>query len=173
MRRLLLAMLIGIFFIGCTKTIEKVNIVKVEPKSKISNMILKLPINLKDKGYQNLQTRVIKNQNELDSLIADIKKQKNWDKKGNFLEIIENTQINFDTDNLLIYTFAEDKSVVVVAVDAPISEEKEHIVVKIGKDKTKKPSNKMAYYALAYKVKKSAKDITFDDGSQKIKVENR
>ncbi|NOZ90057.1 MAG: hypothetical protein GXO60_02095 [Epsilonproteobacteria bacterium] len=173
MRQLLLTLTVFLLFIGCTKTIEKVNIIKVETKSKVSDMILKLPINLSDKGYQNLQTKVIKNRNEFDKLLTEIKKQKNWDKKENFLEIIENAQINFDTENLLIYTFAEDKSVVVVAVDAPISEDKEHIIVKIGKDKTEKPTNEMAYYALAYKVKKNAKAVIFDEGSNKIKIENR
>jgi len=171
MRQLLLTLSVLLLFVGCTKTIEKVNIIKVEPKSKISNMILKIPISFKDNGYQNLKTIVIKTQTEFDNLINNIKKEKNWDKKENFLTIIKETKINFDTDNLLIYTFSEDKSTVVTAVNVPLSNEN-NIIIKIGKDKTKEISNKIVYYALAYKVKKSVKNIIFDDGTKKVTIPN-
>ncbi len=99
---LLIVAIISIFFMGCSKTIETVNIIKVKPKSKISNMILKIPINFTDKGYKNLETKVITKKEELDKFTKEIKSQKGWRKKDNFLDIIEKSKIDFTQDNLLI-----------------------------------------------------------------------
>ena len=171
MRKVLLTVTIALLFIGCTKTIETVTVIEVQPKSKISNKIWKLPIYFEDKGYKNLKTQIITNKVMLNKFIAKIKQQKNWERKDNFLEIIEKSKIDFNTENLIIYPFSENKSVVVVAVDTPTSEDN-HIIIKIGKNKTKEINNKIIYYALAYKIKKSAKDIIFDDGKEKITITN-
>jgi hypothetical protein len=170
--RLLFVTLSFLLFVGCTKIVEKVNIIEVNATTKISDMVLKIPIALQDKGYKNLKTQVIKSRDEYNKFIKDVKKEKGWEHKKNFLEMLKGANIDFDNENLIIYPFSEDKSVIVVVVDAPISKDN-HIIVKIGKDKTKKLSNIIEYYALSYKVKKSAKDIIFDDGENKVTVENR
>jgi len=170
--RLSILILSFFLFIGCTKTIEEVNIVEINTTAKISDMILKIPIALKDKGYKHLTTQVIKTKEDYNKFLNKIEKEKGWEKKKNFLEVLKEADINFQDENLVLFAFEEDKSVVVVVVDAPISKG-DDIIVKIGKDKVGKPSNIIEYYALAYKVKKSAKDIIFDDGENKIKVENR
>ncbi len=175
MKNLLIVAIISIFFMGCSKTIETVNIIKVKPKSKISNMILKVPVNFRDKGYKNLETKVITKDSELDKFIKEIKSQKGWSKKDNFLDIIEKSKIDFTQDNLLIYTFKESNYKTVTAVDVPISENG-NIVVKIGVEeiKGKKPKKEdIINYALVYKVKKGAKAIIFNNGEEKISVENR
>ncbi len=175
MRNLLIVAIISIFFMGCSKTIETVNIIKVKPKLKISNMILKIPINFTDKGYKNLETKVITKKEELDKFTKEIKSQKGWSKKDNFLDIIEKSKIDFTQDNLLIYTFKESNYKTVTAVDVPISENG-NIVVKIGVEdiKGKKPKKeKIVNYALIYKVKKGAKAIIFDNGEEKITINNK
>ena len=168
---LLIAVMIG-FFIGCSKTIEQVNIIKVQPKSKISNMILKIPINFQDKGYKNIETKLISNREEFNNFLKSIKKQKGWNKRENFIEVLKESKIDFSSDNFLIYTFQESSSKVVIAVDAPISDGN-NIVIKIGKESNKKvKKDKIVYYALAYKVKKSADTIIFNNGQEKITIDN-
>jgi len=175
MKNLLIVAIITVFFMGCSKTIETVNIIKVQPKSKISNMILKVPVNFRDKGYRNLETKVITKKEELDKFTKEIKPQKGWSKKDNFLEIIEKSKIDFSRNNLLIYIFKESNYKTVTAVDVPTSENV-NIVVKIGVEdiKGKKPKKeKIINYALIYKVRKSVKSVIFDNGERKVSIDNK
>jgi hypothetical protein len=174
MINLLIVAILTIFFTGCTKTIETVNVIKVKPKSKISNMILKVPVNFEDEWYKNLETRVITKDEDLKKFIAEVKSSSGWDKRDNFLEVIEKSEVDFSVDNLLIYSFKESNKKTVTAVNVPISEN-DNILVKIGVEEIKddKPKEeKMVYYALVYKVKKGAKSLIFDNGENRVTVMN-
>jgi hypothetical protein len=159
---------------GCNRTVETINVIKVKPKSKISNLILKVPIAFKDRGYKDIKTKIFTKKGSLDEFIKRVKSQKKWDKKRNFLEIIDKLKVDFDKDNLLLYIFKANSDISLTAVDTPISEYG-HIFIKIGKEITKefKKDNKTLYYGLLYKVKKEALDITFDDGNRKSVIKNR
>ena len=172
MKGLIFTVLITFIFMGCSKTVETINIIKVQPKSKISNMVLKIPIAFIDKGYKNIETQLITNKEDFNKFLKSVQKEKSWNSRDNFVEIIKKSKIDFSRDNFLIYTFQESSSKVVIAVDAPISDGN-NIVIKIGKESNKKvKKDKIVYYALAYKVKKSADTIIFNNGQEKITIDN-
>jgi hypothetical protein len=170
MKNLLLLLTISIFFIGCSKT-ETIDIVEIPPKAKVTNMILKVPIYLKDNGYNNFKTILITDKGKLDKFLKEIKTQKGWDKKENFLDTLSIQNIDFNKQNLLIYRITENSSAIVLAVNVP-TVLKNHARVIIGKEKPKSTTTDMAYYALAYLVDKKIEDITFDDGDSNSTVKN-
>jgi len=133
--------------------------------------ISKITIPVREHGYNNFKTQVIKTKSELDNFIADVKKQTGWSKKENFLQSLLLKEINFNKYNILLYRITESSGSTVLAVDAPKGDER-HIVVKIGRDKPNMGTTDMAYYTLAYKVIKTVNTITFDNGIKKDVIEN-
>ena len=177
MKKILLILTLSLLFIGCSQT-EPTKVIEVKEKKKISDMILKIPINFKDSGYSNFETKLITNQEQLDKFISNVKSQKGWKRKENFLNSIEREEIDFKNDNLLIYRLTESSNSIVLAVDVPTSIGKQ-ITVIVGKEKLKEEklkeikTDKITHYALAYKVDKTAKEITFSDGDDNTTIENK
>jgi neutral trehalase len=170
MKPLLLAVVTSLFFIGCNPP-QTIEVVKAPPTAKVTDMILKVPIHIEDNGYNNFNSIVITKQKKLDEFIKDIKTQKSWKRKKNFLETIAIQKIDFNKKNLLIYRIEESSSTIVLAVDVPKTLEN-HITVVIGREVSKDVSKKIKYYALAYIVDKKIIDVTFDDGKKSNLVVN-
>ena len=176
MKKLLLVFMLSILFIGCSQPEPKK--IEIEERKKISDLILKIPIHFEDSGYFNFKTMLITKQDELDKLISDVKSQKGWNRKENFLNTIQRAKIDFSKANFLIYRLSEKSDLIVLAVDVPTSVSKS-ITVSIGKEQLKAKLKKelkkdrIFEYALAYRVNKSAKDITFTDGDKNITIENK
>jgi hypothetical protein len=134
--------------------------------------ISKITIPVREHGYNNFKTQVIKTKNELNNFIADVKKQSGWSKKENFLQSLLLKEINFNEYNIILYRITESSGSTVLAVDAPKGDSK-NITVKIGRDKPNMGTADMAYYTLAYKVIKTVNTITFDNGIKKDVIKLR
>jgi hypothetical protein len=176
MKKLLLVLILSALFIGCSQT-EPTKTIDIKVKKIKSDLILKIPIHIKDNGYSNFKTKLITEQKELDKFIVDVKSQKKWQRKKNFLNTIDRANIDFSKNNLLFYRISEKSELIVLAVDIPTSIGK-NITVVIGKERLKEKLKKdiqtkgISEYALAYKVDKSAMDITFTDGDSNRTVVN-
>ena len=165
MLRLLLTF--TLFFTACTKTqIVLTDSESTLPKELSIKTISKIAIPVREHGYSNFKTQVIKTQKELNDFIADVKKQNNWNKKENFLQSLLLKDINFNEYNLLLYRITESSGSTLLAVDAPKGDS-ENITIKIGRDKPNIGTADMAYYTLAYKVIKTVNSVTFDNGTKK------
>ena len=169
MLRLLLTF--TLLFTACTE--KQMVIIDANPKpTELSiKTISKITIPVREHGYSNFKTQIIKTKDEFDTFIKNVKEQKNWNKKENFLQSLQLNKIDFTNHNLLLYRITESSSSTVLAVEAPKGDS-ENITVKIGRDKPNMGTTDMAYYTLAYKVIKSVKTITFDNGTKKDVIKN-
>jgi len=172
MLRFILIITFGIFSLSCTQNTLVVNDIKKVPKALSSQTISKLAIPVREHGYSNFETQILKSQKELDNFIEKIKLQKNWNKKENFLEVLLLKKIDFYYYNLFLYRITMASGSTVLSVDAPVGD-KNHITIHIGQDKQEIGTADMAYYTLAYKVAKSVKEITIDNGKEKTVIQNR
>ena len=172
MKNLLLILSTSILFIGCSQT-QTIEVIKTPPpKAKISNMISKIPIHFKDKGYHNFDSKVMVKQAQLDTFLSNIKLQKGWEKKENFLNTLKREKINFQTHNLLFYRFKEDSKTILFAMDLPMSLEQK-ITIMIDKEVAKVKTGKVTDYALAYLVEKSIKEVVFNNGENNTTIKNK
>ena len=164
MLRLLL--LITLFFTACTEKHMVLKTIKPVAKELSIETISKMTIPVREHGYSNFKTEVIKTKSELDKFIANIKQQTGWNKKENFLQSLLLKEIDFNKYNLLLYRITESSGSTVLAVDVPKGDE-QNIVIDIGRDEPNMATSDMAYYTLAYKIKKSINTITFNNGVKK------
>jgi hypothetical protein len=170
MLRPLLTTLILFIFTACTTS----NILISEPPKKEllkATTILKIPVPVRQQGYENFKTQVITSQKEFDEFIKKVEETKKWQDKQNFIDALKLTPINFKKYNLLLYRMTENSGSTVLAVDAPSGSNK-HVIVVIGRDKPNTGTSDMAYYTIAYKLLKSVEDVTFDNGVKKNLVKN-
>ena len=165
MLRLLLTF--TLFFTACTeKQIVLVDGEPSAPKELSIKTISKITIPVREHGYSNFKTQVIKTKDELDAFITDVKGQSGWSKKENFLQSLLLKEINFSKYNLLLYRITESSGSTVLAIDAPKGDQK-NIIVKIGRDKPNMGTSDMAYYTLAYKIINTVNTVTFDNEIKK------
>ena len=164
MLRLLLV--VALFFTACTDKHMVLKDVKPVSKELSIDIISKITIPVREHGYSNFKTKVIKTKKELDTFISDVKNQKGWNKKENFLQSLLLKEIDFNRYNLLLYRITESSGSTVLAVDVPRGSE-QNIIIHIGRDKPNMGTADMAYYTLAYKIKKSVNSITFDNDIKK------
>jgi hypothetical protein len=164
MLRLLLTF--TLLFTACTEKQLLIKEVKPMAKELTIETISKITIPVREQGYNNFKTQVIHTKSELDNFIMDIKKQKNWNKKENFLQSLLLKELDFNRYNLLLYRITESSGSTVLAVDVPRGNE-QNIIINIGRDEPNMATSDMAYYTLAYKIKKSVNSITFDNGIKK------
>jgi len=170
MLKLFITSLTLIFFTSCTTS----NIlIKEPPKKEVlkESTILKLPIPVRQNGFSNFKTQIITSEEEFNTFLKTIEEKKEWNDKQNFIDALKLTPINFKYYNLLLYRMTENSGSTVLAIDAPSGTNK-HVIVTIGRDKPDMVTTDMAYYTLAYKLLKSVKDVTFDNGLKKEIVKN-
>jgi len=172
MLRFLLILSVGILFSACLPNSLIINDVKKEPKELTSETISKIAIPVREQGYSHFKTQILKSQGELDKFIEKIKLQSNWNKKENFLETLLLKKIDFSKYNLFLYRISMASGSTVLSVDVPLGD-KNDISIKIGQDKPDLGTADMAYYALAYKIAKSVKTISIDNGTEKTVIENK
>jgi hypothetical protein len=172
MLKLLFTSFIFLFFSACSPSSSIILYEGEKPKELDKSTILKIPIPVREHGYNNFDTQVLTTQRELDTFISNVKKEKSWEKKENFISSLTLHPIEFKKYNILLYRMTESSGSTVLAVDVPKGTN-EHIYIEIGRDKPHTETTDMAYYALAYKVAKSVKNITFDNGLKKHVIKNK
>ena len=166
MLRLLLTSTLLLLFTSCVENHILLDTGKPLPKALSTKVIAKIAIPVRENGYSNFTTQVIKSKKEFNTFIEKVKLQKGWDKKENFLESLRLKEIDFNQYSLLLYRITESSGSTVLAVDAPKGVGSQ-VFIKIGRDKPNVGTTDMAYYTLAYKVAKSIQNITFDNGIKK------
>jgi len=174
MRYLILLTSLLLLISGCTrKVIEEERVINVEKRVKVSDRIWKIPISLKDSEYKNIATTLITKEEDFKKFISKIESKKKWKKRDNFLTIVKEAKVNFKEENFLFYSFKEDSAFVISTVNPPIDLDDENVSVTIEKELAQEHlSGKFDYYALAYKVKKSVKNIIFIDGKERKVIKN-
>jgi hypothetical protein len=166
MLRILLTSALILFFSSCVENHILLDTGKPIPKALSTQIISKIAIPVREVGYSNFKTEVIKSEKEFNAFIAKVKEQKGWNKKENFLDSLRLKKINFNNYALLLYRITESSGSTILAVDAPKGVGS-NIFIKIGRDKPNVGTADMAYYTLAYKVAKTVQNITFDNGIKK------
>lgn len=181
MLKVLFTALILLFVLACT---PPKNILLQDHNSTASlakSDILQITIPVREHGYQNFDTQVLATKAAFDAFVAKIKAQDSvdekikqyatWNQKENFLDSLMLNPIDFSKYNLLLYRMTEYSGSTVLSVEAPQGTA-EHINIKLGRDEPTLSTGDMAYYALAYKVAKSVKTISFDNGIKKQTIQN-
>jgi len=145
---------------------------KKEPIELSESTILQIPIPVREHGYSNFDTQVLSSQDQFESFIAKVNKQKSWNQKKNFIDSLTLQPIDFKTHNLLLYRMTEKSGSTVLSVDAPKGDKKQ-ITITIGRDKPDVGTADIAYYALAYSLAKNVQEIIFDNGLKKHSIRNK
>jgi len=174
MGRLIAIVGFALLLLGCTKkVIEEERVIKVEKRVRVSDSIWKIPILLKDREYKNIETTLIKSRDDFDKFISKIEKKKGWKNRENFLNVLKEANINFREENFLFYSFREDRGYVISAVNPPIDSGEGNVTIKIDKELIDSHlTGKFDYYGLAYKVKKSVKNIIIIDDKDRKVIKN-
>ena len=133
--------------------------------------IVRIPIPFKESGYSHITTKLYTSQKDFTTFLEKVKQQKYWQEraKTNFISSLKINPIDFTKYNLLIYIMAESSSANKLTIDPPKGDNA-HVEININRETPKEGQRgtaDMAYYALAYKIKKSVIDITFDNGVKK------
>ena len=172
MLRFSLFLILTLLITACTQTSLILQDKKPQPQELSSKIISKIAIPIREEGYSNFETQTIKSEKELNRFVAKVKKEKHWNQKENFLDSLLLKKIDFTAYNLLLYRMTKNSGADVLSVDVPVGD-KETILINIDSDTASVGTADMAYYALAYKVSKSIKTVTFKEGEKKTLIDNR
>jgi hypothetical protein len=172
MLRFILLLLASLFFISCSQDRIVLKTIGEKPPKEVNiKTISKVTIPVKEKGYKHFSTMLITSQKQFNTFVSEIKSQKDWSQKENFLDSLEAEKTNFNNQNLLIYRISKASNDDVLLVDKPKGD-KTNITIKIGEESEKTDKTDVNYYAIAYKVSKSVSKITFKKGVQKEVIKN-
>ena len=130
-------------------------------------LITQIGTPLREHGYQHLQTSVIGSQAKFNAWIQDIESQEYWNNKDTILSMLNSAPYdNFQTSNLLVYTFMESSGGIQIDVDEPTitqnSDGTRSASIVINRDVPEFGSADVAYYALFYIVDGSISQVNFD-----------
>lgn len=168
MKKLLLLLSLGILFISCSS-----NSPDIKEETPTVTVIKPIEIPFREHGYSEFPSKLITTQESLDTFLAQVGNVNAWNSKTDFLEKIQNENIDFTKYNLLFYRITETSGSVTVDVknDAMRLVNNE-VIITIAKSEPSMGTTDMAYYAVAYRVSKSLKSVVFDDGKQKVVIGN-
>ncbi len=174
MKKLLTLLLLGIFFTACnsSKTPDK-NIIKGPPAP---TPVERVDVLFRDGGYSYLPSTIIDSQKALDEFLIKIMATDNWKGKNQFIiEKLQNVEINFEVYNLLFYKITEVSGSIKLTPKKPKTRTttEHHVTIGINRVVPKIVTDDMAYYGLLYKIGKDITDVTFDNGRQKVIIENK
>jgi len=158
MKKLLIFLVLGTLFVACTTPI-----------------IERLDTPFREHGYNNYASKVITSQSDFDRFLTQVANDSDWNNKVDFLDVLQDRNIDFNTHNLLFYRLTETSGSVKLTIHAPSIVAYKKVYIKIDKNAPEGGigTADMAYYALSYEVSKNVETITFDDGGQNVIVENK
>ena len=125
----------------------------------------------REHGYSNLQNIVINSTTELNEFIQLIQQQQAWNNKTDFINVLESESLNFNSINLLFYLHTEGSGSIGVSLEEPIWEG-ENAVVNVTRTDPGIGTADMAYYAYAFKVKKTILKVIFIIGETRVEIPN-
>ena len=169
MKKLLLLLLLGLFFVSCID-----DSTKVVQNSASSSMIENINIPFKEYGYNQHSSKLLSSQKELDIFLTQVGNDEHWNNKTDFLAKLQDTPIDFNSHNLLFYRITEGSGSVKLVVDNDnIFINNNEAIINIKRTVPSIGTDDMAYYALVYTVHKDVKTITFENSQQKVVLENK
>ena len=175
MLRFILLSLASLFFISCSQDRIVLKTVGEKPPKELNiKTISKVTIPVQEEGYNNFSTMLITSQKQFNAFVSEVKAQKGWSKKDNFLASLEAQKTDFSQQNLLLYRISKASNSDVLLVHKPKGD-KRNITIKIGDENEKIEKTEKAdinYYAIAYKVSKAINKITFKNGVQEEVIKN-
>jgi len=131
-----------------------------DDKQPVTDEITRIHILEREHGYSNFPTTVITTADSLNNFLNQLLPQSAWNYKQVFLDSITQAQIDFDSENLILFRQTETSGSNQLTIKTPyllngiITIEIEHYIPGVGTDD-------MAYYCFAYRVKKEFKTIKF------------
>jgi hypothetical protein len=125
-----------------------------------ADMIERLNIPFREHGYSNFPTTIIDSPDSLQRFIAGIETQSNWNEKGAFLTVLNDSTLNLNQYTLLLFRQTEPSGSIQLSVQQPYITDG-LLNVEIKRSIPSVGTADMAYYALAYKIQKSYKHIRF------------
>ena len=171
MLRFFISLTIILLFTACNPSSSI--LISQPPAKKVlsQDTIVRLPIPFKESGYTHITTKLYTSEKDFTTFLEKVKQAKYWQEKEktNFISSLKINPIDFTKYNLIIYIMAEGSSANKLTIDPPKGDNA-HVEININRETAKEgyaSTADMAYYALAYKIKKSVIDITFDNGLKK------
>ena len=134
--------------------------------------LVRIEIPFREHGYNNFNTRVIGSTNGFSNFIKEVGLQQHWNNKQDFLSLLQSEPIDFEQYNLLLYRLTEGSTSIKLTPQAPTYTSNNQISVKIDRVAPQIGDSAMAYYVLAYKFDKNSPEVIFDDGKQKVIIQN-
>ena len=128
-------------------------------------------IPVREHGYSNLQNIVINSTTELNEYIQIIEQQSAWNNKTEFVNVLQNENIDFGSMNLLIYLHTEGSGSIAVSLADPIWEGA-NAAVNVTRTVPNIGTADMAYYAYAFSVRKAIPKVIFIIGETRVEIPN-
>ncbi len=172
MKKILLLLSLSLLFIACSGDTQNIN--KETSSSAPLSLIKPIAIPFRAFVYSQYPSKVLSTQAELDKFLTQVSNESSWNNKTDFLAKIQDENIDFKTYNLLFYRMSEPSGSNKLNVkNDKIQLKNNEVTIVIERDIPKIVTSDIAYYALAYRVSKSLKSLVFDNGVQKVVVENK
>lgn len=130
-------------------------------KQEVTDEITRIHIQEREHGYSNFPTTVITSADSLNNFLNQLLPQSAWNDKQPFLDSLTQAQIDFDSENLLLFRHTEGSGSNIVSVKEPYLED-EIIVIEIKRHIPSVGTCDMANYCFAYRIKKEFKQIKFE-----------
>lgn len=172
MSRLILLFLIALLFTSCTKERIVIQTIGKKPLKELNiKIISKVTIPVVEEGYKNFSTKLITSQKKLNGFLSEVKVQKGWKNRENFITSLKLKKIDFNHYNLLIYRIDKLSNADVLLVGLPKGD-KNKVTIKIGVDESNSTKTNLSHYAVAYKVSKTISQIKFKNGVEEDIIKN-
>lgn len=126
----------------------------------VTDEITRIHIQEREYGYSNFPTTVIETSDSLNNFLNQLLPQSSWNDKQPFLDSLTQAQIDFNSENLLLFRHTEGSGSNIVSVKEPYLED-EIIVIEIKRHIPSVGTCDMANYCFAYRVKKEFRQIKF------------
>ncbi len=130
-------------------------------------VVQRIDIPFREHGYHQFNNTVIADTAQLQAFISKVESQDHWNEKEDFINVLTNATIQFDTHNLILFRMTEGSGSISLAPQPPLQSDADNIVlVDIDRQAPDIGTSDMAYYALAYSVSKAREAIHFTVGEQ-------
>ena len=149
---LMVSSFISIFSVSCDSI--------TGPQKVSAKDVTAIEIPKREHGYQNLEVNVIRSPGEFDLFLQRVMSQRAWNDKDTFISVLQNENVDFENDNIVLFPHCERSGSIKVTPRKPTWEDGEVVII-IDRDVPDVGTADMAYYAFAYKVRKSIKTVVF------------
>ncbi len=166
LNKCLLFMVISIISVSCVSC-DSIS----SPNNVSSRDVSAIEIPKREHGYQNLEAIVIRSSGQLDQFVQSVLSQRAWNDKDTFISVLQNENIDFEDYNIVLFPHFERSGSIRVTPRAPVWEDGEVVII-IDRDVPSGGTDDLAFYAFAYKVRKTIKNIVFVVDKTRIEITN-